>query len=210
MSVENCSYILNKPFTEWIEEHRLITASQACFRRNYTTIDRIFTLPALVQKQLHSHGKLYVAFVDFKKTFDLVDRSCLWAVLRKNSTRGKYTEQHKACTMLLKQEFVQVGTLQRLSCAPLGLEQGDICSPVLFSLFFNELVNEIMQNGKHGITLSPELIQILIMLFADDEVLLSYTVIGPQRQFNILRDTAKKIRPCCKFSEIKCGCVQEW
>ena len=77
----------------------------------------------------------------------------------------------QVCKMLLKQEFVQVGTLQRLSCAPLGLEQGDICSPVLFSLFFNELVNEIMQNGKHGITLSPELIQILIMLFADSVVL---------------------------------------
>ena len=73
---------------------------------------------------------------------------------------------------------------------PRGLKQGDICSPILFSLFINELVNEIMQNGKNGITLSPELIQILIMLFADDVVLLSYTVLG--LQLNILRDTAKK------------------
>ena len=39
----------------------------------------------------------------------------------------------------------------------------------------------------------PELIQILIMLFADDVVLLSYTVIGLQRQLTILRDTAKKL-----------------
>ena len=74
-----------------------------------------------------------------------------------------------------------------------GLKQGDICSPILFSLFINELAIEIIQNGKHGITLSPELIQILIVLFADDVVLLSYTVVGLQQQLNILRDTAKKL-----------------
>ena len=76
---------------------------------------------------------------------------------------------------------------------PRGLKQGDIYSPILFSLFINELATEIIQNGKHGITLSPKLIQILIMLFADDVVLLSYTVIGLQQQLNILRDTAKKL-----------------
>ena len=76
---------------------------------------------------------------------------------------------------------------------PRGLKQGDIYSPILFSLFINELATEIIQNGKHGITLSPKLIQILIMLFADDVVLLSYTVIGLQQQHNILRDTAKKL-----------------
>ena len=39
----------------------------------------------------------------------------------------------------------------------------------------------------------PEVIQILIMLFADDVVLLSHTVIGLQQQLSILRDTAKKL-----------------
>ena len=76
---------------------------------------------------------------------------------------------------------------------PRCLKHGDICSPILFSLFINELAIEIIQNGKHGVTLSPELIQILIMLFADDVVLLSHTVIGLQQQLNILRDTAKKL-----------------
>ena len=94
--------------------------------------------------------------------------------------------------MLSKQEFVQVATLRKILC-PRGLKQSDICSPILFSLFINELATEIIQNGKHGITLSPEIIQILIMLFADDVVLLSYTVVGLQQQLNILRDTAKKL-----------------
>ena len=85
------------------------------------------------------------------------------------------------------------GDLTQDFMCPRGLKQGDICSPILFSLFINELAIEIIQNGKHGITLSPELIQILIMFFADDVVLLSYTVIGLQQQLNILKDTAKKL-----------------
>ena len=49
------------------------------------------------------------------------------------------------------------------------------------------------QHGKHGITLSPYLIQILIMLFADDVLLISNTVVGLQQQLNILRNAAHKL-----------------
>ena len=77
-----------------MEEHGLINESQAGFRRNYSTIDHIFTLLALVQRQVLNHGKLYVAFIDVKKAFDLVDRSCLWAVLRKNSVRGFFLQSY--------------------------------------------------------------------------------------------------------------------
>ncbi|WP_419619511.1 hypothetical protein, partial [Thiolapillus sp.] len=35
------------------------------------------------------HTKLYVAFVDFKKAFDSVNRNALWSVLRKSGVKGK-------------------------------------------------------------------------------------------------------------------------
>eukprot|EP00745_Piridium_sociabile_P040709 TRINITY_DN7896_c0_g1_i1.p1 TRINITY_DN7896_c0_g1~~TRINITY_DN7896_c0_g1_i1.p1 ORF type:complete len:546 (-),score=34.17 TRINITY_DN7896_c0_g1_i1:81-1496(-) len=76
---------------------------------------------------------------------------------------------------------------------PRGLKQGDNCSPILFALFINELANDIAQSGKHGVSLSPDLIQILIMLFADDVVLLSTTIVGLQRQLNILCNTANRL-----------------
>ena len=74
-----------------------------------------------------------------------------------------------------------------------GLKQGDSCSPVLFSLLINELANEIVLKGKHGITLSPDILQILIMRFADDDVLLSNTIVGLQQQLNVLSNTAKTL-----------------
>ena len=77
---------------------------------------------------------------------------------------------------------------------PRGLKQGEICSPVLFSLFVNESANEIMQRGRHGIQLIPDLIEIFILLFADDVILVSNTVCGLQNQLTVLFDqTANRL-----------------
>ena len=84
---------------------------------------------------------------------------------------------------------------------PQGLKQGEICSPILFSLFINELANEIIQKGKHDISLSPDLIQMLTMLFADDVILLSFTITGLQHQLNILNDTANNLGLVVNLSE---------
>ena len=76
---------------------------------------------------------------------------------------------------------------------PRGLKQGEICSPILFSLLINELANEIIKKGKHGISLSSDLIQKLMMLFADHVILLSFTITGLQHQLNILNNTANNL-----------------
>ena len=53
------------------------------------TVDHIFTLYVIVQKFLLKHTKLYVAFIDFRKAFDSVNRNALRSVLRKNVVKGK-------------------------------------------------------------------------------------------------------------------------
>ena len=86
---------------------------------------------------------------------------------------------------------------------PRGLKQGEICSPILFSFSINEFANEITQKGKHDISLSPGLIQMLIMLFADDLILLSFTITGLQHQLNILNDTANNLGLVVNLSKSK-------
>ena len=84
------------------------------------------------------------------------------------------------------------GDLTESFMCPRGLKQGEICSPILFSLFTNELSNEIIQKGKHGLSLSTDLIQMFV-LFADDVFLLSFTITGLQHQLNSLNDTANNL-----------------
>ena len=62
-----------------------------------------------------------------------------------------------------------------------------------FSLFINELTKDIIESGKHGIQLAPDLIEWLILLFDDDVVLLSDSVFGLQTLLNVLFNTAKRL-----------------
>ena len=73
-----------------------------------------------------------------------------------------------------------------------GVKQGDVCSPVLFSFFINELALNTTREGKHGAIVSPELIELFLLLFADDLLLISETPIGLQNQLNSLWKSAKR------------------
>ena len=73
----------------------------------------------------------------------------------------------------------------------------------MFSLLINELANEIILKGKHGITLLPDILHILSMLFADDVVLLSKTIVGLQQQLSVLRDTAQRLHLVVNFEKFQ-------
>ena len=69
---------------------------------------------------------------------------------------------------------------------PIGLKQGCLLSPVLFSIFINQLSDKMSESGIKGLQFFPEITEILLMLFADDVILFSDTVVGLQRQQSIL------------------------
>ena len=71
-----------------------------------------------------------------------------------------------------------------------GFKQGDVCSPVLFSLFINVFALEIIETGRHGATLTPDVVELFILSMADDIVLLSETPVGLQTQLNSLQPQA--------------------
>ena len=96
---------INLRLPEWVEMNNITCVYQAGFKRNYSTTDRMFTLLALIQTQISLNRKMYVAFIDFEKAFDSVNRKLLWLILLKNGIGGNYTVASKACTTVLKLEF---------------------------------------------------------------------------------------------------------
>ena len=80
--------ILNKRLYKWAEDEQKICEEQAGFRKQYSTTDHIYTLVSMIRNCLYGprRSKLYVAFVDYLKAFDSVDRGSLWKVLKNIQT----------------------------------------------------------------------------------------------------------------------------
>ena len=157
-------------------------------------MDHIFTLYAMVQKYLLRNTKLYVAFVDFRKAFDSVNRNALWNVLRNS---GLHSKLYKALKGVYNSVLACVRVNSEYSNyfdCPIGVKQGCLLSPQLFSFFINELAVEISSRGKHGIQLLPGAIELFLLLFADDIILLSESVIGLQNQLNMLKIEADRLK----------------
>ena len=187
-------FIINKRLQTWVEEIGLTGEYQAGFKAGYSTVDHMFTLLACIQKQFSLNRKLYAAFIDFQKCFDTINRNLLWPILLKNGIRGKMFRCIKSMYFCVRARIkCSDGALtQSINCT-MGVKQGDICSPVLFSIFINELTREVILKGKHGVSLSQELFELFILLLADDVVLLSETIVGLQNQLNCLQRTANSL-----------------
>ena len=148
--------VLDHRLSEWIERNKVLLEEQAGFRKSYSCTDHIFTLSAMVQKQFSRNRKLYVAFVDFRKAFDLINRQALWKVLIKSGMHSD-SNMFKTIKSIYNNVYSSVrcgkrGNSRYFECT-IGVKQGCNVSPKLFSLFINELAKEVAKHGKHGIQL---------------------------------------------------------
>ena len=73
---------------------------------------------------------------------------------------------------------------------PNGVKQGCLLSPMMFSFFINKLALELSRKGKHGIQMIPGPVEIFLLLFADNLILLSGTVKGLQNQLKSIHEEA--------------------
>ena len=64
---------------------------QAGFRREYSTVDNIFNLAAIVNLNLNEKKKIYAFFVDFRAAFDKVLRRALLYKLESMGLSSKIT-----------------------------------------------------------------------------------------------------------------------
>ncbi|MES9902847.1 MAG: reverse transcriptase family protein [Sedimenticola sp.] len=169
--------ILNTRVTNFVEEHDILNENQAGFRKNYSTTDHIFALHSLIELLKKSKKKLYCAFVDFAAAFDSVWRIGVWQKLLSSSINGKVFrlihnmyEDIKSCI------FIDNQTSDFFACQR-GVRQGENLSPILFSIFLNDLESNLIMSGSRGIDIQygdvHQWLKLLILLYADDTLIVS-------------------------------------
>ena len=187
--------ILTERLRTWAEDYNKICLEQAGFRSEHSTIDHVFTLHAAIVKNVYGggRGKLYAAFIDFKKAFDSVDRACLWKILQKIGVSSKLIKMFKAVYSQVHGCVKWNSVFSELFQCPLGVRQGASESPTLFSFYISYAADYIRERGQHGIQFLPGTKEVFLLLFADDVVLLSTTPVGLQNQISNLEYISRKL-----------------
>ena len=178
--------IMNRRLTKWAEECNILDETQFGFRKSRSTVDCIFIIQGLVQLLIAQGKRLYCCFIDYEKAFDYLDRTAMWTKLIKEGSSSKSIR-------LLKNMYskIRLGVRGdgRTFDSHLGLLQGESTSPILFSLFVNDLEGELTSNsiGTRAMDLLIKLIK-----FADDMAIFSETREGLQAGLDNLSDYCKK------------------
>jgi len=179
------STILNTRILNWCEAFGVITESQAGFRPLYSTSDQLFVLQAVIEHILKTKNKLYVAFIDFSKAFDLVERSILLTQLMYNGLSGKILQIIKSMYTITKTCLKYAGTYSSFFNCNVGVRQGECLSPILFILFINDMEEQMSRNFE-GIDMGT--LKLMLLLYADDTVIFGDSPDNLQAGLNAMTD----------------------
>ena len=168
---------------KWADLHGKFIDNQFGFQKGKSTTDCIFILQAIINKTLANKKKLYVAFLDWEKMFDKIDRIYLWQKLLNEKLSTKFVNAIKSMYSVVK-SYIKYNQLKsEFIESNIGVKQGDPASSILCLFFLNDILNSINTN-LNGI-INIDTLQLFLLCFADDAVIFSE---NPQSLQIILND----------------------
>lgn len=170
--------VLHNRLATWCIQAKILPEAQGGFRSGRGCEDQIFVLNTAIQLGTRIPGsKLYALFIDFARAFPSIPHKKLWHKLFQIGVSGKFIQ-------ILRHLYESSATKIRLQDGyseeiPMteGLLQGEVLSPLLFSLYISDIEDILKEFGVAGITIDSNL-EIQILLYADDMVVLSATKLG--------------------------------
>ena len=194
-------YIHNNRLSAWAESYFILIEAQAGFRPGMSTVHNIFVLHGLISHILNQGKKLYCAFIDFTKAFDYVVHDSLWYKLINIGLRGKILNIIKSMYTTVKSRVKLDGRLGNEFYCSLGVRQGECLSPLLFSLFLNDIEEQFIHSGIEG--LDVDMVKVFLLLYADDIVIFSNTAEELQSGLDILSVYCKRWKMSINVSKTK-------
>lgn len=117
--------IINERIRTYLNNTGMIGDEQAGFRSNHSTLDHIFTLYPIVDFYLRKKRRIYCAFIDYEKAFDLVDRTSLWSKLIGCNVNGNVLKVINTFYANAKSAVIKDGIISEYFQCNIGVRQGE-------------------------------------------------------------------------------------
>ena len=145
--------ILNRRITLVCEQNELLSDAQFGFRSGRSTTDAIFVLSSIIQHYLNQNKRLYCAFIDMRKALDSVYRNGLWFKLGNKGIKGKILRIFQDMYSKIKSCVKHNNIFSYFFDIPVGLLQGEVTSPILYSLFIEDIELFLQQDPSSGLNI---------------------------------------------------------
>ena len=131
-------------------------------------MDCIFSASQIIENHREFNIPTYIAFIDFKKAFDSVDRDKLWTIM---SSKGISTHLITIIQTIYKKNIIRINAGNGISedsrVITQGVRQGCPLSAVLFNLYLDEVIRIWLKKLKTSKYFKKLIFNTL--LFADDQ-----------------------------------------
>ena len=164
-----CS-ILNSRLVIWAEQNGLVEDEQNGFRKGRSCQDHLTSITNIIDTRRQYNQSTFVAFVDFRKAYDHIDRLRLWARLRQLGMPQKFLSVLQSLYSNVECSVRINGVCTEWFPVKIGLKQGCILSPVLFNLYINGLVERLKRSG---LGVSVDGLKVALLIYADDLAILA-------------------------------------
>ncbi len=182
------SYTYEKLVLNYLQSRLRLNELQFGFKANCSAQHAVFTLKETIFEQIIRGKPVYICVIDFSKAFDRISRHLMiLKLIGKVDTRViKSLMEYYIQSYAYVDNKGEKSEIFRTNC---GVKQGGPLSPFLYSVYVDDMIEKI-QSLNAGCLLGA--IMIGIIMFADDTVLISNSIIQLQKQLDVLSVYCKK------------------
>ena len=196
--------ILTKRIDKFMSQSGKWSIYQCGFKKDHRTDDNLFVLNTIYNKYVKDMNKdVYIAFIDFSKCFDKINRDMMMYKLLKYDISGPIYKIIKSVYCKTGYQ-VQIGDdISSMFYGENGLKQGCCMSPTLSSIYQNDLHDMFRTDECDPLQLGSLMLNSIS--WADDLIMLSLSQQG-------LQNCVSKLEVYCKkwgleINEMKTKCM---
>jgi hypothetical protein len=189
----------------WSKRNKVISDYQGAYRPGGGCADHVFVLNSAIQitnTRGENGQKLYALFIDMTAAFDNVKHKLLCETLYKKGISTKFINIVSKIYAKANARIRTNTALSNIFNIGKGVLQGETLSPILFTLYLEDMVKLLESSNTMPIRVGKATIHSL--LYADDIVILAYSQSELQRKINIISKFFDELGLKVNLTKTKC------